>query len=137
MPRIRSTEVKRLDRKRVLQEKNVSLLQSVSTAGHGLIQIAAEERGVQRIIFTAVCVCAAAVFFSIPVWQVLFICFCWIQALTYEIFNTALEDFMDYASEKEYHPLIRKGKDFAAASVFLASTFALCVSAFMLLGALL
>jgi diacylglycerol kinase (ATP) len=41
-----------------------------------------------------------------------------------ELFNTAIEKMMDYIS-KDYHPVIRRVKDMAAAAVLLAAITAL------------
>ena len=48
------------------------------------------------------------------------------------VVNETLEKAMDYASGKEFHPLIKLGKDYAAGSVFLLSVLATFVSLFIL-----
>ena len=56
----------------------------------------------------------------------------WVVSLICELFNTALEKAMDYTSGKEYHVLIRQGKDYAAACTFAALVFAGCLTLFVL-----
>lgn len=60
--------------------------------------------------------------------EILVILSAWIQVIVGEIFNTSLEKAMDYASGKEFHPLIKLGKDYAAGSVFVLSILAACLS---------
>lgn len=55
-----------------------------------------------------------------------------VLVLSLELMNTALEALTDLASPT-YHPLAKRAKDTAAASVLLASLFALLVGALYLL----
>jgi len=47
--------------------------------------------------------------------------------LALEAINSALETLADYACNREIHPLIKKGKDLAAAGVLIAALAALAV----------
>jgi len=47
--------------------------------------------------------------------------------LAMEAINSALETLADYACNRQIHPLIKKGKDLAAASVLIAALTALVV----------
>ena len=76
---------------------------------------------------TTVCIVANVGYF-----QILMVLFSWVVALICEIFNTALEKALDYASGKEYHPLIRDGKDYASACTFVALVFAGTLALFLL-----
>lgn len=108
--------------------KNSSVFQSIAVAASGFLLAVRAEKSVRRIICWAAACVAAALFRKAGYLEVTFLAFAWMITMTFEIFNTALEKAMDYASGKEYHPLIKKGKDFAGASVFIASTFALILS---------
>lgn len=47
--------------------------------------------------------------------------------LSMEAMNSALERVSDYVCHKEYHPLIKKAKDLAAAAVLITALAALAV----------
>ena len=80
----------------------------------------------------------ALIFGALAAWakasrmEILLVLFAWVQVIVGEIFNTSLEKAMDYASGREFHPLIKLGKDYAAGSVFVLSILASCISLFVL-----
>ncbi len=112
--------------------KNPTLRKSTLIAAQGFMTIFKAERKI-RLAFAV-----ALIFFVLAVWlkraylEILFILFAWIQVIVGEIFNTSLEKAMDYSSGKEFHPLIKRGKDYAAASVFVLSVLASAVSLYIL-----
>jgi|GEM_PF-1867999 len=59
------------------------------------------------------------------------IMFVWFYAVQSEISNTATEKVSDKACNKQYDPLVKKTKDFAAGSVFLANVAAWAVTALL------
>lgn len=109
--------------------KNPSMTRSITVAAQGFLLVVRLEKSVRRIIYTALIAVGAALYLRAQYLEILVLVFAWMITMTFEIFNTSLEKAMDYASGKEYHPLIKKGKDFAGASVFIASSFALILSA--------
>ena len=117
--------------------KNSTLLKSTISAAKGLIAAIRTEKKVRQVIITAAVVTALCVIADVGYFQILMIIFSWVVALICEIFNTALEKALDYASGKEFHPLIRDGKDYAAACTFIALVFAIALALFVLLDRLL
>ena len=112
--------------------KNPAFLKSALVAARGLATVFKHERKI-RLAFLVALICAAlAVWVGASSLEILLILFAWTQVIVGEIINTALEKAMDYSSGKEFHPLIQRGKDYAAASVFVLSVFASASSCFIL-----
>lgn len=115
-----------------LAEKNPTFWKSTLIAAKGFVEVFKSERKI-RLAFAVVFIfLALAIWLKTSYLETLFILFLWIQVIVGEIFNTSLEKAMDYASGKEFHPLIKRGKDYAAASVFVLSVVASVVSLFIL-----
>jgi diacylglycerol kinase len=112
---------------------NSSLLKSTVAAAKGLIGAVKTERKIRQVVLAAMAVTAICVAADVGYFQILMVIFSWILALICEMFNTALEKALDYASGKAYHPLIRAGKDYAAACTFVAVVFALALALFVLI----
>lgn len=113
-------------------EKNPTFLRSWTIAAKGLVTVFKHELKVRFGFSVALASLAAAIWLNVSFLEILFILYAWAQVLVGEIFNTALEKAMDYAAGKEFHPLIKRGKDYAAASVFLLSCLATFVTLFIL-----
>ena len=79
-------------------------------------------------------VTAIAALLDVGYFQILIIIFAWVLALICELFNTALESALDYASGKEIHSLIRQAKDYGSACTFVAVVFATCLTLFIIIG---
>src|SRR3989338_6500117 len=117
---------------RFYNDPNASLWKSTVTAAKGFVYAVRTEKKVRQVVIAvagAVVFCAAA---DVGYFQILMIIFSWVLALICEMFNTALEKALDYASGKEYHILIRQGKDYAAACTFVALVFAGSLTLFVL-----
>jgi len=113
-------------------QKNPTFLKSTIIAARGFVQVFRSERKIRfAFVVTSVCLILARVAKASDL-EVLLILFAWVQVIVGEIFNTSLEKAMDYASDKEYHPLIKRAKDYAAASVFVLSLLASYISLFIL-----
>jgi len=113
-------------------EKYKNLWESTLGAARGLFFAIKEEKKICQVfvaLVVATTVCGIA---DIGYFQILMVIFSWVLALICEIFNTALEKALDYTSGREFHPLIREGKDYAAACTFVALTFAVSLTAFVL-----
>ena len=119
-----------------LVPKNGSLYRSTVTAAGGFFDAVRSEKKVRQVVIAAAIVTAVCAFADVGYFQILMTIFSWVVALICEIFNTALEKALDYASGKEYHPLIRSGKDYAAACTFIAILFASWLSLFVLWDAI-
>ena len=104
--------------------RNRSLLTSTLTAAGGFVAAVKTEKKIRQVVTAAVAVTTVCAIADIGYFQILMVIFSWIVALICEMFNTALEKALDYASGTEYHTLIRQGKDYAAACTFVALCFA-------------
>ena len=114
--------------------KNPTFLKSWDIAARGLMLSLRSERKVRLAVAVLILFALLAIGMNISRIEILLIISVWIQVIVGEIFNTALEKAMDYASGKEFHPLIKLGKDYAAGSVFLLSVLATFVSIFILVN---
>ncbi len=110
------------------KKKNHSLLDSMTTAASGLREALQKEKSIRRILWFAVIVIGTAFYLQLPLLEMLLVLIVWSAVLTGEFLNTSLEKALDYSSDHEYHPLIRKGKDYAGASVFLMASVAWIVT---------
>ena len=115
--------------------KNSSVVKSGVNAARGLMTAIKTEKKVRQVVIAALIVTLVCAWASVGYFQILMIIFSWVVALICEMFNTALEHALDYASDKEYHPLIRSGKDYASACTFVALVFAGSLALFVLIEA--
>lgn len=113
-------------------KKNPTFWKSTLTAARGFVLVFKSESKIRLGFMAALAFIALAVWVKASSIEILLILSAWTQVIVGEIFNTSLEKAMDYASDKEFHPLIKRGKDYAAASVFVLSVFASCISLFIL-----
>ena len=113
-------------------DPNSPLWKSTVTAARGFVFAIRTEKKIRQVVIAMVCVVAVCMLADVGYFQILMVIFSWVLALICEMFNTALEKALDYASEKEYHILIRQGKDYAAACTFVALIFAGCLTLFVL-----
>src|SRR3990167_5553039 len=114
---------------------NSPLWKSTVTAAKGFIFAIRTEKKVRQVVIAMACVVTVCIIADVGYFQILMIIFSWVLALICEMFNTALEKALDYASGKEYHILIRQGKDYAAACTFVALVFALALALFVIIEA--
>ena len=111
--------------------KNHTLLSSARTAVKGLFTAVRTEKKVRQVILAMTITTAFCVVADVGYFQILMVIFSWVICLICEIFNTALEKVLDYAAGKEFHPLVRDGKDYAAACTFISILFAGSLSLFV------
>ena len=112
--------------------KNSTLWKSTVTAARGFLSALKSEKKIRQVVLAMVAVTGVCWIADVGYFQILMVMFSWVVSLICEMFNTALEKALDYASGKEYHPLIRSGKDYASACTFLAVVFASLLSLFVL-----
>lgn len=112
--------------------KNPTFIKSSITAAKGFVQVFNKERKIRFAYVVLSISVGLAVSVDASYLEVLFVLFAWTQVIVGEIFNTSLEKAMDYASGREFHPLIKRGKDYAAASVFVLSVLATFITLFIL-----
>ncbi len=106
-------------------KKNTNTFQSIRTAMRGLIMIIKNEGGVRMIFSSFIFFTILAISLKLTLIKTFLVSLTWLLVLILEINNTAIEIDMDYSSDKEYHPMIKKVKDYSAATVFLSSFFAI------------
>ena len=113
-------------------EKCHNIFESTQCAASGFLTAVLAESKVRTVVLFMIVVSLVCGFADVGYFQILMVLFGWVLALICEMFNTALEKALDYASGKEYHPLIRQGKDYAAACTFIALIFASLLTLFVL-----
>ena len=112
--------------------KNSTLLKSAVSAAKGLIQAVRTEKKIRQVVLAMSVVTVFCVAADVGYFEILMVIFSWVLVLICEMFNTALEKALDFASDKEYHPLIRDGKDYASACTFISLVFAGSLALFVL-----
>lgn len=100
---------------------------SFYTAMQGFFLAFRQEASVRRAVFFAVLFIGITCMFHSHYWEVLIIILAWLQVVVYEMFNTAIENVLDYTSNNEYNILIKHAKDFSAGSVFIASVLGVII----------
>ncbi len=105
-------------------EKYANIVESTIGAAGGLWDALRSEKKVRQVFLVTVVVTTVCVIADVGYFQIFMIIFSWVVAFICEMFNTSLEKALDYASGEQYHPLIRQGKDYAAACTFVAILFA-------------
>ena len=108
--------------------KNPTFWISTLTAARGFRTLVQQERKIRLALAVTVIVIGLAVWLRTSYLETLLLLVVCIQVIVGETVNTSLEKAMDYASGMAFHPLIKRGKDYAAASVFLLSVLASIVS---------
>lgn len=119
-------------RKSNCTDKYNNIWESTVGAATGFCAAIRHEAKIRIVFLFLVGVTAVCMIADVGYFQILMIIFSWVVALICEIFNTAMEKALDYASGKEYHPLIRQGKDYAAACTFVSLVFASSLTLFVL-----
>ena len=105
-------------------EQYNNLWESTIGAATGFFSAIRHEKKIRHVFIALVAVTILCKTMDVGYFQILMVVFSGVVALICEILNTALEKAMDYACGKEYHPLIKQGKDYAAACTFVALIFA-------------
>jgi len=121
---------------RTVKTGNSNIFKSVSVAFRGLLTIIYNEGGIKFILFCAISAIALSLYLKFGLLKVLLVSYAWLQVLIFEINNTAIELDIDYSSNSQYHPVIKKIKDYIAATVFLASCFAITITLIFIIQSL-
>ena len=104
-------------------EEYHNLWESSVGAAKGFFNAIRCEKKIRQVFIAVVTVTIICKIMDVGYFQILMVIFSGVVALICEILNTALEKAMDYACGKEFHPLIKQGKDYAAACTFVALIF--------------
>jgi diacylglycerol kinase (ATP) len=115
-------------------EKYSNLWESTQGAAKGFYLAIKEEDKIRQVFLCMCAVVVVCMIGDVGYFQILMVIFSWVLALICEIFNTALEKALDFSCNKEFHPLVRQGKDYAAACTFVALVFAGSLTFFVLWG---
>ena len=107
-------------------KKSKNIIDSFKYAIEGLIYGITKVRNMRIHILFTILVVFGGLFFKITRYEYL-ICLVFIAlVISLELMNTAIEDVVDLASP-EVHPLAKKAKDVAAASVLVSSAISFIV----------
>ncbi len=113
-------------------KKNTNIFQSISTATRGLLLIIKNEGGIKLIVTSLILFTTLAIYLKLTLIKIFLIALAWLLVLILEINNTAIEIDIDYSSDQQYHPMIKKVKDYSAATVLLSSTFAIILTTILI-----
>ena len=103
-----------------------SFLKSFSYAMEGFVTAVKTERNIKVMLVAGVCTVIAGCIVGLDIaeWATIIIC-CGL-VIHGELCNTAMEAIVDLATQ-EFHPLAKRAKDIAAASVYVLSITAAIV----------
>ena len=113
-------------------DKYKNFWETTSGAAMGFLEAVRDEKKIRQVMLAMAVTTAVCVYQDVGYFQILMVIFSWVLCLVCEMFNTALEKALDYSCGKEYHPLIKQGKDYAAACTFVSVLFAGSLSLFVL-----
>ena len=113
-------------------EQYKNFWESTQGAAKGFFSAIRYERKIRQVFLAMVVTTTICKIMDVGYFQILMVIFSWVVALICEILNTALEKAMDFACGKEFHPLIRQGKDYASACTFVSIVFAVALAFFVL-----
>lgn len=102
--------------------------ESTKGAALGFFYALRSEKKVRQTFYALIVAGALCMFADVGYFQILIVILSWMIALICEIFNTALEKALDYACDKEFHPLVKQGKDYASACTFISVVFAVALT---------
>lgn len=106
--------------------KQRSIADSFNSAIEGFLYVIKTQKNMRFHFLSAVVIFLAAIYFNIPVVQILLLCAAISLVLILEMVNTAMEHTIDIVAET-FHPLARIIKDIMAGSVLISAVNALIV----------
>lgn len=109
--------------------KNRHFVSSFKYAVEGLVTAYREERNLRFHVGSVILVVIMGCLFRVSVNEWLWLLLSIFFVLASEIWNTAIENAVDLASEYKKHSLAKKAKDTAAGGVLLAAVFSVIVGA--------
>lgn len=113
-------------------QKNRTFIDSFRYAFEGVRTVFQEERNMRSHTFSTLAVLLLAIFLPLNLSEWLWILLVCFLVLIMEIWNTVIENIVDFVSP-EIHPQAKKIKDMAAAAVLFTSLFSLITGAIILL----
>lgn len=109
--------------------KNRHFVSSFKYAVEGLVTAYREERNLRFHVCSVILVVIMGCLFHVSANEWLWLLLSIFFVLASEVWNTAIENAVDLASEYKKHPLAKKAKDTAAGGVLLAAVFSMIVGA--------
>lgn len=109
--------------------KNRHFCSSLKYAVEGLVTAYHEERNLRFHVGSVILVVIMGCLFHVSANEWLWLLLSIFFVLASEVWNTAIENAVDLASNYEKHPLAKKAKDTAAGGVLLAAVFSMIVGA--------
>ena len=109
--------------------KNRHFVSSFKYAVEGLVTAYREERNLRFHVGSVILVVIMGCLFHVSANEWLWLLLSIFFVLASEVWNTAIENAVDLASEYKKHPLAKKAKDTAAGGVLLAAVFSMIVGA--------
>ena len=110
--------------------KNKNLIESFNNAINGIIYSIKKERNMKVHISAAVAILLLSLFYDLTRIEFLIICLTIVIVLICELFNTAIEIFVDTMIDV-YHPKAKLVKDTAAGAVLVAAFASVVVAYFI------
>ena len=98
------------------------LLKASSYSLQGLAYALRHEQAFQYEAGVLVVLCAVLLVLEVPAGQFLVLTGAWLAVMCLELVNSAVEKAFDLIT-RDFHPLVKAGKDMLSASVFLAVCF--------------
>ena len=113
----------------VSRRKNRHFVSSVKDGIEGWVTAYREERNLRFHVGSVILVVIMGCLFHVSANEWLWLLLSIFFVLASEVWNTAIENAVDLASEYKEHPLAKKAKDTAAGGVLLAAVFSMIVGA--------
>ena len=113
--------------------KNRNLLSSLEFALTGIWTAFKEERNMRKHALAAVLAIVFGFIFQISEFEWLFLLLSIFLVFMAELFNSAIENVVDLASDYQFYMRAKRAKDMAAGAVLVISGFALIVGLFVFL----
>lgn len=113
--------------------KNRHFFQSLRYALVGLKTAYREERNLRFHVSAITLVVIMGLIFNVTISEWLWLFLSIFLVISSEVWNSAIENVVDLATNYKRHPLAKKAKDMAAAAVLLAAIFSL-ITATLIFG---
>ncbi|GBG96398.1 diacylglycerol kinase family protein [Lactococcus termiticola] len=107
--------------------KNSNVWSSLEFALSGIVTAFQRERNMRKHALTSLIVVVFGLIFKISEIEWLFLLLSVFLVITAELFNSAIENVVDLASDYNFHMRAKRAKDMAAGAVLFISGFALIV----------
>ncbi|MCL2113461.1 diacylglycerol kinase family protein [Lactococcus protaetiae] len=107
--------------------KNRDVFSSLNFALTGILTAFRYERNMRKHALSAIVAIAFGIFFKISEFEWLFLLLSIFLVFMAELFNSAIENVVDLASDYQFHMRAKRAKDMAAGAVLVISGFAIVV----------